>query len=604
MQRGRQFSALTAVFIALVGWASVIPVHADSDGTELAAISGSAGRLARQMDIPAPLSDSDAALYRQAFDHEESAQRSAADRDISRLSDPLLVGHLLAIRYLAPSYHASGEELAGWMARFGDMPQAADIYALAKARLGSRASALKPPTRASASARAATDDPTQWDDGPADTPARAASAAEPRLWQQMRDRIRWAMHHDREDQAAQMIAEGEGKGLFTPRDADILKTALARRFFAAGRVGEAKRWAVSAAQRSGDQLPEAHWLAGLACWRNGETAESAHHFEQVANASGLSNWNVAAGAFWAARANLAAHRPQLVNHWLRQAATYPLTLYGLLARRALGVDIGYSWQSHPFTEADAEVLRHIPEAQRALALLQLGRRDSAEDELRQILPSAGPALARSLLALADDGGLPSLAVQASRVVASYDGRRHDIDDYPLPSWKPTTGGSVDRALVLAIARQESSFDPHARNRSGAVGLMQLMPATARAMGSAVPLTDPQVNLDLGQRYVRRLLDSEGVKGNLLLLAAAYNVGPATVARWLQTIKPGDDALLFLESIPFRETRALVEHVLTNFWAYRNRFDQSSPSLDAIAAGSWPMYDAAPLKTRMTPHVDN
>jgi soluble lytic murein transglycosylase-like protein len=279
-------------------------------------------------------------------------------------------------------------------------------------------------------------------------------------------------------------------------------------------------------------------------------------------------------------------------------------LYGLLARRALGVDIGYSWQSHPFTEADAEVLRHIPEAQRALALLQLGRRDSAEDELRQILPSAGPALARSLLALADDGGLPSLAVQASRVVASYDGRRHDIDDYPLPSWKPTTGWSVDRALVLAIARQESSFDPHARNRSGAVGLMQLMPATARAMGSAVPLTDPQVNLDLGQRYVRRLLDSEGVKGNLLLLAAAYNVGPATVARWLQTIKPGDDALLFLESIPFRETRALVEHVLTNFWAYRNRFDQSSPSLDAIAAGSWPMYDAAPLKTRMTPHVDN
>jgi soluble lytic murein transglycosylase-like protein len=237
-------------------------------------------------------------------------------------------------------------------------------------------------------------------------------------------------------------------------------------------------------------------------------------------------------------------------------------------------------------------------------LVQLGVRAAAEDELRQLLPTAGPALARSLLAVANDGDLPALAVQASNIVAERDGRFHDAADYPLPNWKPSSGWTIDRALLLAIARQESSFNPRARNPSGAVGLMQLMPATARSVGYSGKLTDPQVNLDLGQRYVRRLLDADGVKGNLLCLAAAYNVGPATVARWLQTIKPGDDALLFLESIPFRETRSLVEHVLTNFWAYRNRFDQSSPSLDAIAAGSWPMYDAPELKARNISHVQN
>jgi soluble lytic murein transglycosylase-like protein len=336
----------------------------------------------------------------------------------------------------------------------------------------------------------------------------------------------------------------------------------------------------------------------------GDRAASAHHFEMVANAPGKSSWTVAAGAFWAARANLAAHKPQVVNHWLQQAASYPRTFYGLLARRALGQDIEYSWESHPFTEADAEVLKKMPAAQRALALIQLGDRQSAEDELRLILPTAGPALASSLLAVANDGNLPGLALQASSTLAERDGKLRDAGDYPLPDWKPNSGWSIDRALLLAIAKQESGFNPHARNPSGALGLMQLMPATARTLGASGKLTDPRINLDLGQRYVRRLLDADGVKGNLLALAAAYNVGPGTVSHWMQTIKPGDDALLFLESMPFRETRSLVVHVMTNFWAYRNRFGQSSPSLDAVAAGRWPMYDAPEQKARMTNNAQN
>jgi soluble lytic murein transglycosylase-like protein len=206
--------------------------------------------------------------------------------------------------------------------------------------------------------------------------------------------------------------------------------------------------------------------------------------------------------------------------------------------------------------------------------------------------------------VANDGNLPGLAVQASNSLAERDGKLRDAGDYPLPDWKPNSGWSIDRALLLAIAKQESGFNPHARNPSGATGLMQLMPATARIMGAAGHLTDPRVNLDLGQRYVKRLLEADGVKGNLLALAAAYNVGPGTVSHWMQTIKPGDDALLFLESMPFRETRSLVVHVMTNFWAYRNRFGQSSPSLDAVAAGRWPMYDAPEQKARMTSNAQD
>lgn len=573
--------------------------------TELAAVSGAAVKLARQTALPTILSDADATTYRQAFDHQKQGQWAAADRDIAHLENSLLAGHLLAERYLSPSYHASADEVGAWMAQYADLPQAAEIFALAKTRPGGKAS-LKPPARpsaASAGAPAYLDEQGQWDEGLVEPP-HSLSAADRRKWQVLRDRIRWSIRHDRQDQAAAMMASDDANRLFEPLDIDHLKTNLAMSYFADGEVDQARAIAEQAAARSGDQLAEAHWVAGLAEWRNGDRAASARHFEVVANAPGRSSWTVAAGAFWAARANLAAHKPQVVNHWLQQAASYPRTFYGLLARRALGQDIEYSWESHPFTEADAEILKKVPAAQRALALIQLGDRQTAEDELRQILPTAGPALASSLLAVANDGNLPGLAVQASSALAERDGKLRDAGDYPLPDWKPNSGWSIDRALLLAIAKQESGFNPHARNPSGALGLMQLMPATARTLGAAGHLTDPRVNLDLGQRYVHRLLEADGVKGNLLALAAAYNVGPGTVSHWMQTIKPGDDALLFLESMPFRETRSLVVHVMTNFWAYRNRFGQSSPSLDAVAAGKWPMYDAPEQKARMTSNAQN
>jgi soluble lytic murein transglycosylase-like protein len=607
MLQGRLKPALTVVAILLGVTFQSEPASADMAATELAAVSGAAGRAARPTNLPAILSDADVAIYRSAFEHQRLGQWSAADRDITHLDNALLAGHLLASRYMTPGYKATGEELAGWMAQYADLPQASQIYTLAKAKLGARGAALKPPTRPTAPTTIAMpsylDELGQWDEGLVEPP-HSLTAADRRKWQVLRDRIRWSLHHDQQDKAAAMLASDDAQRLFSDIDIDHLKTNLAMSYFANGDVEQAKRLAEEACDRSGDRLSEAHWVAGLAEWRAGDRAVSAHHFEAVANAQGKSSWTVAAGAFWAARANLAAHKPQVVNHWLQQAASYPRTFYGLLARRSLGQDIEYSWESHPFTEADAEVLRKVPAAQRALALIQLGDRELAEDELHQVLPSAGPALARSLLAVASDGNLPGAAVQASGLLADRDGKLRDAGDYPLPNWKPNSGWSIDRALMLAIAKQESGFNPHARNPSGALGLMQLMPATVRTLGTSARLTDPQVNLDLGQKYVHRLLEADGVKGNLLALAAAYNVGPGTVSRWMTAIKPGDDALLFLESMPFRETRSLVEHVMTNFWAYRNRFGQSSPSLDAVAAGRWPMYDAPELKARMTPDAQN
>jgi soluble lytic murein transglycosylase-like protein len=128
--------------------------------------------------------------------------------------------------------------------------------------------------------------------------------------------------------------------------------------------------------------------------------------------------------------------------------------------------------------------------------------------------------------------------------------------------------------------------------------MQLMPRTAAAMAGGKQardkLADPETNLGLGQRYLAKLLTEEPVSGNLFMLAAAYNAGPGNLGKWLQTIRHNEDPLLFIESIPARETRAFVERVMTNYWIYKSRMGQQPNSLEAVASGEWPVYEGADI----------
>ncbi len=593
MLRGR----LLTTFVTMALAASAPALGADQTSTgaqsdnQLAFLGMGLAHQGRQVPLPQILSPADEDAYRRAFDAEARGEWAAADGEIAGLGDRLLVGNLLAIRYLALGYKAKYAELKDWLAQYSTLPQAEAIYALARKRLGAGAKPgglVQPARLAEASAAAAAVD-ADWTNFTIDNGLNLPPAAKRRILaikERFRQRV-WGGHFD---SAIDILRSVDAASALAPVDADELKTQLALAYFEQADDEDAVRWAAEAAERSGDAIPEAHWIAGLALWRSGHREESIPHFESLANADGVSNWLCAAGAFWAARANLASRHPEVVNHWLEQASLYPRTFYGLLARRQLGLDIEYSWDDRPFTDSDADALLRIPGATRALAFLELGDKESAEDELRALLPPPTPSLAQSLLALAHAADMPDLIVSLGRTVSSKDGRYHDASAYPVPSWRPRSGWTIDRALVLAFARQESGFDPLARSRAGALGLMQIMPATARAMGSSGRLTDPGESLEVGQRYIRHLLADDGIRGNLILMTASYNSGPGNVARWMQTIPHNDDALLFMESIPVRETRVFVVEVLTNYWAYHDRLGQSSSSLDALAAGLWPIYD--------------
>jgi soluble lytic murein transglycosylase-like protein len=206
-----------------------------------------------------------------------------------------------------------------------------------------------------------------------------------------------------------------------------------------------------------------------------------------------------------------------------------------------------------------------------------------------------PGVMRAMLAVAAQAGLTDLAAQLAALQQRADGRPRDFARFPLPSLRPQNGFRTDPALIYALARQESNFNPNAISPAGARGLMQIMPATASYVtgdrslnGAGVRrLHDPGFSLEVGQRYILYLARHEQVDNDLVRLLAAYNNGPGNLSRWLPVIQHRDDPFLFIESIPVGETRVFVQRVLAYSWIYAARLGLSAPSLDALAAGQFP-----------------
>jgi soluble lytic murein transglycosylase-like protein len=168
--------------------------------------------------------------------------------------------------------------------------------------------------------------------------------------------------------------------------------------------------------------------------------------------------------------------------------------------------------------------------------------------------------------------------------------------YPMPNWEPTGGWRVPPALVYAHTLQESNFRTDVISPAGARGLMQVRPGTAgdmaRARGArftASELDQPAVNLEYGQSYLEKLRDMPATGGLLPKVIAAYNAGPTPVTRWNSEIRDNGDPLLFIESIPYWETRGYVSIILRNYWIYEMRENKASGSLNGLAQYLWPKF---------------
>lgn len=594
--------------LAVLGWGSAhageIPAKTQTASfTPPILDSAKQGDQGPEWALPSILSETESTRYRRLFALQEAGNWAEADRLIHQIKDPVLLGHVLAQRYLHGSYRSKYKELKEWLADYADLPDAAAIYKLALTRKPANTAAPKAPTRV-APPEYDGDDDSGLSKTPAE-PTKRLSDAERRKAGVLQQRFRSALKKGGAAAGKIVLLEDDAKKLLSPVEYDRARAALGQSYFNEGQDEAALEWAGGAVKRSGIWLPDAYWTAGLAAWRLQRLGVAAQHFEKVATAKGVSPWMASAGAFWAARTHLRNRQPHKYNEWLGKAATYQRTFYGLLAVRLLGQEPNFRWISPALEGAARAELEKPGRGRRSLALLQVGETGRAERELRSLATGADVTLARGILAVAAETGMAGLAMKINSALYP-NGGGYDGAAYPIMDWEPADGFRVDRALILAFIRQESAFNPYAKSWAGAHGLMQLMPRTASFVARDMRLSsakqkvlfEPEVNLTLGQRYIEMLRDDGKIDGGLFQIVAAWNGGPGNLQKWQRKVDHMDDPLFFIESLPSKETRAFVERVLTNLWIYRNRFGQPSPSLDAIAAGDWPQYEALDLDVQI------
>lgn len=553
----------------------------------------------KRQGLPAILSEENAERYQNIFSLQERGRWRAADREIKRLDDKLLLGHVFAQRLLHPTHFRSRyRELSGWLRKYADHPQAKRIYELAKKR---RPRSAAYPRRPSARLFPVYDEAH---------PSRSSYRSPRRRARRFMWQIGRYVKRNRFTHAERTVESKRARRYLNRVELDISRARIGEGWLYFGNADKAYEFAAPAARHSGKRFPLAHWFAGLAAFQIGLNEEAADHFESMAQSPRLNSWKKSAAAFWAARANMRSRRPERVHRWLHAAAKHPHTFYGLLAARVLGEEISFEWSLPELTSERVAAMMKQRSGRRALALIQVGRDRFAERELRHVSISRDPSLAMAMLAIAEEARLPALALRAAGHVGDMDGSPPYGALYPVPNWEPAEGFKIDRAVVFAFMRQESGFNTRAKSHAGARGLMQLMPGTAGYMARKRfrgrrrnQLYNPELNISLGQKYLNYLMAHDTVQGNLLMLAAAYNGGPGNLRKWRRRAKRSRylDPLMFIESIPSDETRNFVERVLANLWIYRARLGQPSPSLDLLATGQRPIYESLDNKTGQLAH---
>jgi soluble lytic murein transglycosylase len=370
-------------------------------------------------------------------------------------------------------------------------------------------------------------------------------------------------------------------------EADDAAYIAARLLFDSGREPQARaRLARLAARRQGPHASDARWALAWLSYRR-HLPDAKERFAEFA-ASAESDELRAQGLYWQSRAEGGDPEPLL----RRVMDLDPLGWYGLLARQRLQLA---GAETAPFPRPDdprkqTELPRRLQVAERLFGLGLYAEAGAEADRFvrdkhghpdeaalalgvyqRAQRYDRAASLAESLLGYRARPNSPRELLAAAYPVA-----------YPEQVSSSAARAGLDPYFLLAIMRRESLFRPDTRSAAGAVGLLQLLPATARrasiVLGRSIPadadMANPAVAIDLGAWYLSELV---GRFGDPAIAAAAYNAGPRIAAPWV--VKGAGEPLdEWVESIPYRETRRYVKAVSSAWSAYRLLAGGKAPSL--------------------------
>ncbi len=534
--------------------------------------------------VPDQLDRDQRTAYRAVFDSIRAAKWTDARLQLAAMKPGPL--HTIALAEILTAKGSPKAELADIqkiLTEAPELPQAEALARLAKAR-GADALPQLPYVQAMA-----------WQGG-APARKRAKSLKSDAVAADLALRMQPFVKEDRAAEAQAMLDATEG---LSPEALTEWQQKVAWIYYLAGDDANARAMAAKASAGTGDWAVQADWTTGLAAWRSDDCAAAAAAFERVSTRAADVDMR-AAGLYWGARAEMRCAHPERIDTKLRSAAQYDETFYGLLARQTLGIKLPADRVVEKRVIADWQALQRRPNVRVAAALAEIGEGTLAAEVLKRQARIGDAAEYAPLVRLAGALDLPSAQIWLAHNAPT--GAAPTLEArYPAPSWTPDGGWRVDKALVYAHTLQESNFRTDVVSSAGAYGLMQIRPAAAadiaRAKGlraDRAALSRPQTNIEIGQSYLELLRDQGGTEGLLPKVIAAYNAGPVPVQAWNSIVKDGGDPLLYIESIPYWETRGYVVTVLRNYWIYeREGGKTSSPSRAALAQGLWPRFPGLP-----------
>lgn len=334
---------------------------------------------------------------------------------------------------------------------------------------------------------------------------------------------------------------------------------------------------------------EAHWYAGLSAYRQKNYGLAKSIFLKAASQK-IDDNHKAAAYFWAGRSAL--KNQERANIYFENAANFPLSFYGQIAKAKLG-----EWNNLQIPNGTYSNIKKLIERDEniriAILLADIGQNSLAEKVLETSWENANPTEDSAFLFIASNLKQKNLIDRISKTQNVT-----IANSFPIPNIAPQGGDFVlDRALIFAIMRQESRFNSNAISYVGARGLMQLMPATAAWMTKRPELKqnpnllhNAELNVLLGEGYLEKLMAMQKTDNNLARILIAYNAGPGNLSYWLKNIKSSEDTLFFIEAIPNNEARNYAKKVLSNLWIYHKRLGQNAPTLEKIANDLTPEYE--------------
>ena len=534
------------------------------------------------------LSDGDASLYEQIFLLQDAEEISAAQKLQEQLNDPLLMNEVLYQRYISDTYRTRGKELAAWMEKYYDMPGAERMVKLAKIKQATVRRAYVPRI-ISGGASIETAQSETW------TAKKYTGDTNKKITQFKR-----AIRSGSTKRARLILEDSSFKRKLTESDYGRLAGRLSFIYYTNGEFELAKKWGFVASDAKSEY---GLWAMGLLYYKEEKFDESEKYFSAILDLNQINNARKTEAAFWAGRAADANGDRSAAKKYWQIAAAYPMAFYGALASVMLGHTPKYEFFEQDITDEDIDELRETKYGKIALGLLQVGQKERAEQYLKyMITPKVSDRTLHAINSVATAYGLARTSIQASSLI--QDRGILEIDDdiiysaqYPLPDWEPMGGWSIDRALLLAITKQESGFRTTATSGAGANGLMQIMPGTAKRVArensvdiSDIDMSNPEHNMFLGQQYIVDLLAHPNINNNIIKMLAAYNAGMGTMLdfeKMFQTYDP----LLYIESFPTYETRSYIKRVMSNMWLYRARLDQPLTTMRELAESQWPLYNS-------------